>query len=109
MSNLIAEVARLKGKMEESRADIWSDGKRETLRDGLENAAPVMLEALSLIKPGDADKIEFFMSDSLCPDTDGHPPECCSCCEEAQEFCDVLRRMAEMCRKLEEEDHGNSH
>jgi hypothetical protein len=124
MSNLIGEIARLKKQDAEATQAPWelskftdSDDLRyyQILSDNLEfyinfedsdkndpefitemrNAAPAMLEILSMIQPGDASILEYLVSEqeNEDPDSEDRLPD---------EAIDMLKRLQAMCQKMEE-------
>jgi len=54
------------------------------------------------IQPGDADKIDTFLRDCMCPDSEG-PNECCMCPEDTIEFCNLLKRVRVASQQLQDE------
>jgi hypothetical protein len=102
--NLIAkveELTALQGRLEAIRA-----AKREMNRPNyallerleiekkLAGAASAMLDVLCMIRPGDAWTLSFVLSGE-------YRLNGCNC-EKCREATEVLRRMQEMCRKMEE-------
>jgi hypothetical protein len=86
---MIAEIARLKElQASEASATYKTEEKEFKYECEMLNAAPVMLEALSLIQPGDAERIRTVLLTLK-------DPMWASCAE-------VLGRMRELCLKMEE-------
>ena len=54
------------------------------------------------IQPGDADKINVFLRDCMCPDSEG-PHDCSMCSEDSIEFCDLLKRVQMASQQLQAE------
>jgi hypothetical protein len=78
----------------EARLDVIDQqaAKIRELEDALRDA----------IQPGDADKIDTFLRDCMCPDSEG-PNECCMCPEDTIEFCDLLKRVRVASQQLQAE------
>ena len=89
MSTLIAKVAELQKFREWQSQEGYAKYSVH-----LQDAAPQMLDALSLVREGDASEIGFAMSDEYAPGT-------CNCayCKETTK---VLRRYLELARLMED-------
>lgn len=104
--NLINEVARLKElairakKVERinEEKNIRSVDTEYAVKSYL--ASFDMLAVLSGFQKGDARRFDSFFRDCMCPDSE-HPPECCMCSENTNEFCDLLRRYRGMAQAME--------
>jgi hypothetical protein len=110
--NLIAKVQELKALEPKAtpcpyrlrdddiinEADLWIgpgiNDENYMLMIGLRNAAPAMLDVLSMIRPGDAERLK--MVPCFRPDGD-----CAKCSEGMTAVCETVERMQEMCREME--------
>lgn len=94
--SLIKEVARLREQEAGMiRAENWDDIDYEVLSGKAFELLPDILDALSLIQPGDASNLAFVLSGEWQPGT------ChCKSCEDTTA---TVRRMLKLCGKMEAE------
>jgi hypothetical protein len=130
MSSLLSQIARLKELEEQATFGPWKKGLREhdcvagedgsgmvvlrktnggsmpsdanlNLICGLRNAAPALLTALGMIQPGDSSLLWRIAARTHCPNEDDSEAGNVAC-QSCQEEKDILRRLAEMCKLMEE-------
>jgi hypothetical protein len=101
MSSLIDEVARLKKLEEQQKNDDWAERMNARTRFCSESMEimPAMIEVLSGFRPGDTHVLDVIATFFEIP-RDGMTTESY---QKWLDWATVLRRMAEMCKRMEEE------
>ena len=93
-----ARIKELGSSLDE--AEALTKKNAELMNGYLRRIAELEDALRDAIQPGDADKIDTFLRDCMCPDSEG-PNECCMCPEDTIEFCDLLKRVRVASQQLQ--------